>query len=299
MKFLKSHFWYNKRQRNGVLFLLTIIVVLQGIYAFFNFSSNNELLNTNSLALNLFKKQIDSLKSVEIERRKPKIYPFNPNYISDFKGYKLGMSTDEIDRLHKFREQNKWINSAKQFKQVTKVSDSIFNQISPYFKFPDWVVKKNKSKNLFPKKREFSPKKNYKSKEISTTNINKATAQDFATIYGIGEKLSQRIIKYRKRLQGFSYDYQLYEVWNIDPEIIKKLLQTFTIIEKPIIEKVNVNTASFKEVLKNPYIDYELCKKIFNYRDEVAELQNISELKKIEGFPLEKYDRITLYLEAK
>ncbi len=52
-------------------------------------------------------------------------------------------------------------------------------------------------------------------------------------------------------------------------------------------------------MLKNPYIDYNLCKMIFEYRDEVAELQNISELKNIKDFPLEKYDRIVLYLNAK
>ncbi|WP_320242936.1 helix-hairpin-helix domain-containing protein [Tenacibaculum sp. 1B UA] len=65
------------------------------------------------------------------------------------------------------------------------------------------------------------------------------------------------------------------------------------------MKKVNVNTARFKEVLKNPYIDYKLCKKIFEYRDEVAELQDISELRNIKDFPLNKYDRIILYLEAK
>ena len=38
---------------------------------------------------------------------------------------------------------------------------------------------------------------------------------------------------------------------------------------------------------------------IFDYKDEVAELQSISEIKNIEGFPIEKYDRIVLYLQAK
>ena len=58
-------------------------------------------------------------------------------------------------------------------------------------------------------------------------------------------------------------------------------------------------TASFKEILSNPYIDYELCIKIFDFKDEVAELQSISEIKNIEGFPIEKYNRIVLYLHAK
>jgi hypothetical protein len=41
-----------------------------------------------------------------------------------------------------------------------------------------------------------------------------------------------------------------------------------------------------------------LCLKIFDYKDEVAELQSISEIKNIEGFPLENYTRIVLYLHA-
>ena len=85
----------------------------------------------------------------------------------------------------------------------------------------------------------------------------------------------------------------------MDKEVVEKVVSIFKIIEKPTIKKVNVNTVTFKELLINPYIDYELCKKIFNYRDEVAELQDISELKNIDDFPLKLYDRIVLYLLAK
>ena len=240
-----------------------------------------------------FHNQIDSLKSVELENRKPKIYPFNPNYITDFKGEQLGMSIEEIDRLLLFRKTNKFVNSKIEFQKVTKVSDSLLNKISPYFKFPEWVTKRNQitSKNLYISN-------NIKKRSISTSDINKATAEDFKTIRGIGEAYSERIVKYRTKLQGFTYNNQLNEVWGLDQEVVKKVLSVFKIIEKPIIKKVNVNTVSFKDLLKNPYIDYNLCKKIFEYRDEVAELQNISELKNISGFPLDKYDRIVLYLVA-
>ena len=77
-----------------------------------------------------------------------------------------------------------------------------------------------------------------------------------------------------------------------------KILKTFKIIQKPRIRKRNVNTIKFRELLQIPYIDYALCQKIFNYRDEVAELQEISELKNIVDFPIDKYDRIVLYLNA-
>ena len=38
-----------------------------------------------------------------------------------------------------YRKQNKWINSKEDFQKVTKVSDSFLDQISSYFKFPDWI----------------------------------------------------------------------------------------------------------------------------------------------------------------
>ena len=57
------------------------------------------------------------------------------------------MSLEEIDRLLAFRKTNKFVNSKREFQQVTKVSDSLLNKISPYFKFPDWVVQTKSSQN--------------------------------------------------------------------------------------------------------------------------------------------------------
>ena len=290
MKISKPHFWYNKSQRNGVFFLLLLIVILQVVISFVDFSSDNSVFDSNkSIALHA---KIDSLKKVEIEKRKPKIFPFNPNYIIDYKGAQLGMSIHEIDRLHAFRKNNKFINSVSQFKEVTQVSDSLLNVISPYFKFPDWVVKQqSKSVNKATLKEKVF--------KFSTTDINVATVNDFQAIAGVNKYLAQRILNYRKRIQGFTFQNQLLEVWKIDSTTVQRILNKFKIIGKPIIKKINVNTATFKQVLSNPYIEYDLCKKIFEFRDEVAELQSIEELKNIEGFPIDKYDRIVLYLEAK
>lgn len=305
MKIVKPHFWYNKRQRNGVLFLLSIIVALQLIYVYVDFSSE-EVQDVKKKELIAFQNKIDSLKRIELDKRKPKLYPFNPNYITDFKGYQLGMSVEEIDRLHNYRKLNKWINSTEDFKQVTEVSDSLLNKIAPYFKFPDWVNARNKrkAKTLLETRLKSDYKAGnqnsvYEKPTLSTSDINKATQKDFELVSGIGEVLSSRIVKYRGKLQGFSLSEQLYEVWGLDKKTANRVIKTFAIVEKPTIKKVNVNTAKFKEVLKNPYIDYQLCKNIFEYRDEVAELQDISELRNIKDFPLNKYDRIILYLEAK
>ena len=95
-----------------------LIVILQSIYFFVDFSSEDVQVNEEELIK--FTNEIDSLKKIKLEASKPKIYPFNPNFISDFKGATLGMSNEEIDRLLAFRKENKWINSKEQFQVVTK-----------------------------------------------------------------------------------------------------------------------------------------------------------------------------------
>jgi hypothetical protein len=67
---------------------------------------------------------VDSMKNNDKDKVK-KIYLFNPNFITDYKGYKLGMSVAEIDRLLEFRKGDKYVNSAAEFQKITKVSDSL------------------------------------------------------------------------------------------------------------------------------------------------------------------------------
>jgi DNA uptake protein ComE-like DNA-binding protein len=294
MNIFKSHFWYHKSQRNGISFLVILVVVFQFIIVLVDFSSDEKIVEETPKTLAFYKK-IDSLKLVSIQNRKPTIYPFNPNYITDYTGGQLGMSLSEIDRLLVFRQTGEFVNSKKEFQKVTAITDSLLNIIAPYFKFPDWVVKRNQNtKPLFSAGQRFQTNK--KKYTLTTKDINRATKEDLRTIDGVGEKLSERIIKYRSKLQGFSMLNQLYEVWGLESELVVELQLVFKVMELPKMSKRNVNTVSFKELLKNPYIDYELCKKIFEYKREVAELQDISELKNITGFPVDLYDRIVLYL---
>lgn len=285
---MQPHFWYSKSQRNGVFVLLLLIVCVQILIEFVTFDTREDpkLHEDELLALQT---RLAVLRENERTKSQPVISPFNPNYISDVKGQQLGMSLDEIDRLLDFRSKDKFMNTAKEFQRVTKVSDSLLNSMAPYFQFPTWVLKQNATKQ----------KAKFQDEEIVMKDLNLATPKDLQAIRGIGPVLSERIIKYRERLQGFSLKDQLNEVWKLEPELIAKVWEYFEIKSLPKIQKINVNTATFKEVLAIPYIDYELCKKIFNYRSEVAELQSIEELKNIDRFPIEKYDRIVIYLEAK
>ena len=232
--------------------------------------------------------RLDSLVQNRKETERPKIYPFNPNYIADFKGFMLGMSSKEIDRLLAFRKEGNFVSSPEEFQRVTGVSDSLMRVISPHFRFADF-------KRMHP---GADPSRAEAKRMAKKQDLNLAGPEAFKEIEGVGEVLSKRIVSYRKYLGGFSLEQQIYEVYNLPPGTAQKILERFEIRKRPQIQRININQASFKEILALPYIDYELTKRIVNFRDEEKVITDLSELKKIDSFPLDKFDRIALYLLA-
>lgn len=286
---MQSHFKFSKKQRNGIFLLLLLIIIFQCIYFFASFSS--EEISVNQPELEIFQNEIDSLRLVKIENSKPKIYPFNPNYITDYKGYTLGMTNEEIDRLLKFRETNKWVNSSKEFQKVTKVSDSLLAVISPYFKFPDWVTNP-KPKNTFTYQNNNSPK-SYDEK----TDLNTATVSQLRKVNGIGEKLSERIIKYRNKfVDGFIADVQVWDVYGLTPEVVERVLNQFTVKTPRQIVKFNLNKITRGQLVTIQHIDYELAYEIVEQRTLRDGYNSLDELTKVKDFPVDKIEIIKLYL---
>lgn len=288
---MKSHFQFTNQQRNGIFLLLIIIIAMQCIYAFVDFSDDVSSKENNEI--DTFRNELDSLRLIEIENSKPKIYPFNPNYITDYKGYTLGMTNEEIDRLHQFRETNQWVNSAKQFQEVTKVSDSLLNKISPYFKFPEWVTNpKPKTSNYNNSFTNNNEPKTFDQK----IDLNLATANQLQKVYGVGEKLSERIIKYRTKNGGFVADVELTEVYGLMPEVVDRIKNDFTVKTPRTIKTYNLNTATRDELVLIKYIDYEVAKNIIEERTLREGFESFEELTKIEDFPIKKLEIIKLYL---
>ena len=285
---LKSYFIFSKSHRSGIVLLLILMVLVQ---LFYYFISNQITATSEDTSWLLAQNEIDSLKQNR-SFKKDTIYPFNPNFITDYKGYKLGMSVQEIDRLHQFRAQNKYVNSAVEFQKVTKVSSDLLQKISPYFKFPDWVT--NKSATSYKKFQMYPSKEKV---AIIQKDINAATKEDLIAVYGIGEKLADKILIEKDKFGGFVSLEQFQFIWGISPEAIEDLQKRFFVKNTSSILKVAINELSIKELAKFPYFNYALAKEIVIYRSMNNGIKEISDLTKIKGMPNEKIKIIALYLE--
>lgn len=284
---LFSKFGLTRTEQKSVIILLTTISIASYVRYFYQpeFTSSFSL---NSEEIICLQQELDSLLKVEKAKRKPTLYPFNPNFISDYKGYRLGMTQNEINLLHQYRAAGKWINSKADFKRVTGVSKTWIDSIGPYFKFPDWVSHSKKNPKPYFKKSilSFSEKK----------DLNKVTASDLQQIYGVGEVLSERIINYRDKLGGFSGDVQLYEVYGLSHVVVERIQNQYTVKTPKPIKTMNLNAISASDIATIPGISFEKAKVIWEFVQLREGIKDLSELKNIEFLNEQKIALIELYL---
>lgn len=275
MKFIGPRFYLTKAQRNALVILTALLL---------SFSFLKELISMaeptqwDETAMLKHQNWIDSI--ARSTPSKPKRNPFNPNYLTDYRAYELGLDSPSIDRLLAFRKSGKWINSAEQFQRVTGIDDRLMAALSPYLTFPQW-------KNT-------SPTNNKKTEKIG---LNHCQAADLEIIYGVGKKLSQRIINYRKYLKGYSDPDQLYEVYGLDSAVVLRIKKRFEIKVLPQIRKLILDTVAYEDLVALPYLTPTDARNIIKWRSSNAGI-GFSDLQNIEGFDSLKIKRISLYLQT-
>jgi DNA uptake protein ComE-like DNA-binding protein len=268
----------NKAQRRGVLWTFFLFLVVHLLILTIDKPSPR---NTKGLVENKeIQYLIDSLMGVQItsDKLRDTIYPFNPNYISDFKAYQLGISMSAVDRIRSYRAAGSYLYSENDLKQVAGLSDIEMNRIRPYLKLP----KIKKAKNPIT--------------ERVKTEINSATAEALQEVYGIGPVLGQRIVTLRKQLGGFLIKDQLDDVWGLKPEVQEQLWMHFKMDTVPYVTKQNINDLTIAELSQSPYISASLASSIVALRTQQDSLTSWQDLAVITQIDSVKKARLSLYL---
>ncbi len=279
----------NVRQRLFLLVTAFLTVLLLTVYTYPDLIPNKKS-NPRIIPDTLYQRRYDSLVRLRDSLRQI-IKPFNPNYLTDYRAYMLGIDTIALKKIRTFRSQGKYFQSKKEFRAVAELPDSVFMRLEPYINIP-----------VFPYAGQRKKKKDfYTARELPIKmDLNKAGKEDLMKVYGIGEKLSVRIIRYREKLGGYSIPEQLKDIYALSPEAYANLWKYFEIkTPKPITQKIPLNSADMLQLSENPYIDPDLAEKIYAYRETHGKFRSFEELKNIPGFPEEKFHRIVLYLELK
>lgn len=103
------------------------------------------------------------------------------------------------------------------------------------------------------------------------------------------------MLKWREKLGGFYAVDQLYDLPGIRPENIDIIASQIS-IDTGLVKKISINTASYEELVKHPYVSGELAVQIVRFRGYFRPFETVRELGQLDlRNPLD-FDKLVPYL---
>ena len=131
---------------------------------------------------------------------------------------------------------------------------------------------------------------------IVKLELNECDTSEIVVVPQFGSKRAQKLVEYREKLGGFYAFEQVKEVYilqNIEVDFLKKY---FT-LDLSLIRKININSATYKELAAHPYIDAYLSKLIINYREKNGKFTTVEEIQKATNAYQELIEKLQHYIE--
>ncbi len=224
-------------------------------------------------------------KNFNTEKNKIQYHSFDPN-ILDFDGWKaLGFSDRQAQTIINYRDRN-LKGSFKNVEDIQKcfvISSEKFNDLKPYIRLnPSTIVLNNDA----PKTKVIQEKTDF-----SKTDLNAITFKQLLE-FGLDEKSAGMIIGFRKKLGGFVNKEQILTTYNIDKELVQKLL-SIAPLNSSNVQKYTLLDAPEEWLKNHPYFKYSADKIIF-YRLSEKDEKKIWKLLKTKP---EYETRMKLYLK--
>ena len=296
---IRDYFTFTKNERVGLAILLVLIIIVllanKFIYYFETPATADREMFQQLLA------DMAIQQKMEKEESAGELFNFNPNTIDSVQLTRLALPAQVKRNLLKYRRKGGRFYAVSDFSKIYGMNDSVYTKVSEFIRI-DRIEKKNFNRKTKPK--DFEEK--VKTKKLIqpdtvkniTFELNTATADDLIKLNGIGTVLSKRIVKYRKLLGGFLKFDQLREVYGLKPETIEKILPYLN-LDTTLLEQINVNFAEASQLVKHPYIDWELANALVNFRSENGFINEIQILQKNGVCNESDYQRISPYLKTK
>lgn len=267
-RFLSSWFGFNKQQRNGLLVLCSLVVLL-----FVLRLSISDFIKPEPILIADF----SNIRLPEFNETTPvsdsssennSLFVFNPNTVTKEQLINLGFKEKTANTFINYRNKGAHFNKKEDVKKVYGVSDELFARLESYILIPG---KYKEEKNLVQQEPKVK-------KQIKVIELNSVDSAGLLPLPGIGPAYAKRILKYRSILGGYYSTEQLREVYGFTDSLFQ-IIKNYVKADPTLVTKIDLNTEDFKKLNAHPYISYEETKTIFNYRRKNGTITKLEHLR--------------------
>jgi DNA uptake protein ComE-like DNA-binding protein len=223
------------------------------------------------------------------------VFRFDPNTATVEQWRALGLSAASATRIAHYREKGGKFKVKADLLKIYGIDSAFYDRVFAYIALPENKAEKKERKDLWDHHPKESKESRFK-KNIARFDINAADTAQLKSVYGIGEKLSQRILKYRDALGGFVTLEQLREIYGLDTAVVTRLKMKCVVLPDFRPDRININQADEKRLAAHPYLKSGAARIIVAYRFQHGEFTSLDDLRKIQGLDPKIIDKIAPYL---
>jgi len=306
-KLLNEYFSFTKKERKGIIYAVSIIILLIILPLLFPYFTRHEVVDSGQFEKEIAQLKIDSSSKTNFknnreyyndytpaykreEKVKKEVFYFDPNTATEDEWVKLGIRKRTAETIQKYISKGGKFYKPEDLKKIYGLSPADAERLIPY------VSIKNNKKEYQANESQFSYQKSDKPKYvIQTVDVNIADTSAYIALPGIGSKLSKRIIAFRQKLGGFYSVEQVGETYFLPDSTFQKI-KKYLVINDSLVKKININQASVDEMKAHPYINYNMANAIYQYRQQHGEYKSVPEIKKIMVVTEDFYTKTAPYL---
>ena len=298
MKTFKEFFYFMKSDRRAIVALGCIAVFCVGVLMLMDAwkGKEKEVKAEEKVILNVERKE---------ERGEVVMRAFDPNTVDSLTLIGFGLRPWKVKNFLHYREAGKVFRSTEDLGDTYGWTEEDVERVASYVRVGKKYGKsgRNEKHEKYGKnennwndgkrweKKEKPERPSNKFQTLTKVDVNTADTAMLRRIPGVGAKISDAIVRYRKRLGGFHSVEQLREISIVSPELLDWME-----VSSSNIQKINMNKASFQALNSHPYISYEQTKALLQYIRLYGDVKDEKALVETGIFTKEEVEKLRPYI---
>lgn len=298
----KNFFYFTQTERQGVLVLAVLIVIVCSVSALSRHFKNDD--EPDSIDKERLEEEytrfLSSLQEANLPdhrhltlRSFPKseaaLFPFDPNTADSAAFVRLGLPAWMARNILRYRSKQGKFRRPEDFRKIYGLTDRQYQSLLPYIRIAQETELKD-SVQLFTRLKEYKDTL-FKYAAGTVIELNGADTAELKKIPGIGSGIARMIVNYRSQLGAFHRIEQLEDI-----HLKVELLRPWFSIDARSVRRINVNKASVQRMMSHPYINFYQAKAIVEHRKKNGKINSLKELSLYEEFSPADFERMKPYV---
>jgi competence ComEA-like helix-hairpin-helix protein len=298
---IKDFFYFTKSERNGIFFLIVLIflvIILPKIY--FSYQTETKIdAKKFEKEIEHFESSLQTIPEQSYQSRLDKyiterydtldLFYFNPNTTTDNSFKKLGLTDKQIVTIRNYLNKGGKFYIKDDFRKIYGIRQVQYLKLKPYILLPDQVIK-HKEKDAVTQ--------NSDTDSLFYFDPNTTSSENWEKL-GLTKKQINTIENFRDKGGVFYKPEDFKKIYGINDNIYNKLAPYIKIKSKSIsptkivkTQLIDINTASYEELIRIKGIGDYLAKNIIWYRNKLGGYIKKEQLLEIKNFRETSFEQI-------